>query len=180
MSLAIISEVRRKYPSPLGPKHAEFLLDAARTLGGGLLKLSGAGSVALPDGTTVKQDIIVLNGTQAWDVLSDAANWAFPAWTEAGTVDRSRVYAVSPVEAPSVPQNPIPPPPPSQGPAPIEDQILGVVEPLLEPIRASQAETLEVLANIVTRIAALEARPVGGVAPGTSVIVRLTGTVEAD
>lgn len=116
MSQAIVEAVRVKYPTPLGAQHGAFLIDLARTLGGGagLLFKDWGAFVELPDGRKVAQDIIcyrVLGGATHFDVLVDGEGAAEPTWQDKGPVEPARYVDVGAAPVP-VPQPPAPVPNP--------------------------------------------------------------------
>ena len=93
--LGIVQTVRAKYPTPLGAKHAEFLLEVARALKCGLvLKPSGV-NITLPDGAKVSQDFVMdKESTESYDFLIDAEGAATPTWGFKGLMDPARFYEV--------------------------------------------------------------------------------------
>lgn len=95
--LDLVTQVRAKYPTPLGAQHAACLLEIATTLGNdaGLLRKDSGTVVTLPDGTRVAQDIIAYPDGRIYDVLGDAEGAATPQWSDKGTVEPSRYYRVN-------------------------------------------------------------------------------------
>ena len=106
MQLDTVTRIRAKYPTPLGSRHAAFLLELAKAIGdgAGLLRKDGGTNIALPDGTKVAQDIICYPNGRIFDVLEDGEGDADPTWGEANgsPVETSRYYQVT--------DTPIPPP----------------------------------------------------------------------
>jgi hypothetical protein len=133
--LEIVKAVRARFPTPLGARHAEFLLTIAGALGGGagLLRKSGGTVIALPDGTTVAQDIIAYPTGRIYDVLRDGEGAAEPTWGEANgsPVDPSRYYAVS-----GTPEPPDPPHPPD----PPDDTLAKQVAALIAEVASLRSE----------------------------------------
>lgn len=81
--IKVVETVRANYPTPLGGRHGEFLIELARALGGGagLLRKPGGTNVVLPDGTRVSQDVILYPDGDNYDVLGDGEGAARPAWS---------------------------------------------------------------------------------------------------
>lgn len=136
-----VSSVRSKYPTPLGARHAEFLLEVARDLHMNLLKKSAGSVVTLPDGTNVSQDIVVDAQGNGYDILGDAEGSATPK-EPSGAVPGSPfppsqwyVVQASPVPVP------VPDPTPVPTPTPTPDlDVSGIIQTLVdegEKIRAS-------------------------------------------
>lgn len=118
MALGIIRGVRKKYPTPLAEKHAEFLLETAAACQAGLLIKPTGTHIVLPDGTPVAQDIIMDGDRDIhYDILSDGEGAADPVFNSDGPMDHARFYKVVPTDAPV--DSPVPPvvtpTPPSDG-----------------------------------------------------------------
>lgn len=114
MSLAVVRQIRSKYPTPLGARHAEFLVELAQTLGQGLLLKTSGTRIRLPQpwNVDVAQDIICVldpnTGTAThYDVLEDGEGAARPGWSLVGPIDPKRYLSVS---APSPTPSPVPAP----------------------------------------------------------------------
>lgn len=145
--LETVQRVRAKYPTPLGTRHWEFLVELAQATGAQLYRKEAGDNVLIPPlGKRVSMDVIG-RGTlgDVWvDVLGDAEGSAVPAWdahpNAAGEyVDVSGIVlpgAPGPVTGP-VP-GPVPGPTPTPAPVPL-------------PVD---------LSAILKRLDALEARPV--------------------
>lgn len=98
--LYLVQTVRTTYPTPLGDRHGQFLIDVARATGAKLLRKDAGSHVTLPDGRNVSQDILVFsNGQECFDILSDAEGAASPAWQEKGAI-AGEYYDVSAAPAP--------------------------------------------------------------------------------
>lgn len=115
MSLAVVRQIRSKYPTPLGGRHAEFLVELARTLNHGLLLKPSGTRIRLPKpwDVDVAQDIICIldarTGTAThYDVLEDGEGEARPGWSLVGPIDPKRYLSVSASE-------PVPVPTPAPG-----------------------------------------------------------------
>lgn len=165
MSLEIVEAVRVKYPTPLGASHGAFLIELARTLGGGagLLAKDWGTFVRLPDGRGVAQDIIcyrVPGGATHFDCLGDGEGAATPAWHEIGPIDPARYVDVGtvPVPEPPQPEPPTPPQPQPQPPAPV---LCGAAEVLdaLHEMRLENAERYDAMLSILARIEDANRKP---------------------
>lgn len=110
MSLSVVQSIRAKYPTPLGSKHAAFLLETAGTLHLGLLRKSTGTVITLPDGVTVSQDIVMASDGRIWDILQDGEGAAVPTFNQGEPVDPARFYAVTSAPAPQPVPQPTPPP----------------------------------------------------------------------
>ena len=115
--IAHVRRIRAHYPTPLGPRHAEFLQEVALAIGNGaglLLKGPPGTHITLPGGTNVAQDIICYPDGTIYDILKDGEGQAVPLWGVANgsPVDPARYYkvgsAIPPIDPP--PDNPPPPP----------------------------------------------------------------------
>jgi hypothetical protein len=109
--LGIVQRVRRKYPTPLGARHWEFLVDVAQQTGTLLYKKDGGTRIFVPPlGQTVSQDIVGRGtlGDNWADILGDAEGAAVPSWdvhpNAAGTY-----LDVAGIALPGEPQPPQPP-----------------------------------------------------------------------
>lgn len=119
MSVEVVRRVRVKYPTPLGERHGEFLIEVARALGGGagLLKKTSGTKVRLPApfNQDVSQDVVVYKtseGAVHYDILRDGEGDAEPVWNLVGPVDPTRYLDVSAGSVPDVPAPPLPLPVP--------------------------------------------------------------------
>lgn len=120
MSLAIVKKVRAKYPTPLGNKHALFLIEVSQAIkGSGLLKKTSGTRITLPKehgSVQVAQDIICLRrGAEVdhYDILKDGEGEAKPTWNLVGPIDPARFVDVSlaPIPVPKPIPEPTPQPP---------------------------------------------------------------------
>lgn len=105
MSLQIVSVVRSKYPTPLGDKHADFLLEVAAALGLGLVSKTQGTRVALPSGQEVSQDVVMTPFGKAWDILSDGEGVATPVFNQIDPISPERFIAVPAMSVPSDPNS---------------------------------------------------------------------------
>lgn len=164
MSQAIVEAVRVKYPTPLGAEHGAFLIDLARTLGGGagLLAKDWGTFVRLPDGRGVAQDIVcyrVGEGATHFDVLADGEGVAEPRWHEVGPIDPARYVDVGgapqpePVPVPD-PVTPVPVP----GTCKAVESMAEVLDALHE-MRIEQAERDEAIRTLLYRLINAERMP---------------------
>lgn len=113
--LAIIQDIRRDYPTPLGARHGEFLVEVAQATGTQLYRKEDSNSVLIPAlGKRVSLDIIGRGslGNQWADILGDSEGLAIPVWQLHDDADGEYVD-VSQVELPGElpdPGTPIPNP----------------------------------------------------------------------
>lgn len=153
--VADVAQIRAAYPTPLGSKHAEFLIEVTRHLGAKLFRKEGGTHVTLPDGTPVSIDIIILEnqldslgrrGNWWVDILGDGENLAIPGWEAHPNAGEPEKW-VSPPEGPQEPPgDPQEPPTGPTGPDPLP-------------------ELLKALEGILTRVETLEAHiPLVGLA----------------
>lgn len=154
--IGIVRAVRSNYGTPLGDRHAAFLMTLALSIGqaAGLLRKTGGTTITLPDGTTVAQDIICFPDGEAYDVLGDGEGAAVPQWGLAGgsPLDPARYYKVPGTVPPVVP-------PTGNDPIP---GIQSAIKTLTE-IAARQDEqtraVVDTLASVLVRLTDLEQRP---------------------
>lgn len=156
MSLEIVEAVRERYPTPLGERHGAFLIELARTLGGGagLLAKDWGTFVRLPDGRGVAQDIIVyrdLDGATHYDVLADGEGQARPAWQFAGPVDPARYVDVGAVPIPQ-PE----PEPPAPVPAPVACKAVDAAAEVLDALHEIRIEAAKQHEIVMIALARLE------------------------
>lgn len=157
MSVEIVESVRVKYPTPLGATHGAFLVELARTLGGGagLLAKDWGTFVRLPDGRGVAQDIIcylVPGGATHFDCLGDGEGAAIPTWHEIGPIDPARYVDVgaTPIPEPPAPVPPVPVPVP---PVPCKAvEASAEVLDALHEIRMEQARVNEIVIQALARL----------------------------
>jgi hypothetical protein len=101
MSVEIVSAVRQKYPTPLGSRHREFLIEVACALGVGLVRKTAGTFVPFPppvDG--VSQDVVMAADGRAWDILIDGDGEARPSFNAIDPIDVSRfVVPATPTES---------------------------------------------------------------------------------
>jgi len=83
--LGTVQGIRAGYGTPLGVRHAEFLIGVARATGAKLLRKDAGSNIALPSGDRVSQDILIFDGFGI-DILSDAEGAAIPTWQEKGPI----------------------------------------------------------------------------------------------
>lgn len=103
--LPLVASIRGKYPTPLGPQHPFFLIEAAQATGAKLLRKDGGTHVTLPTGVSVSQDILMF-GDQGIDILSDGEGAAIPSWQEKGTIPGEYIdvgFLPQPVPNPGTP-----------------------------------------------------------------------------
>ena len=123
MSLALVKKIRAKYPTPLGAKHALFLIELAQAKGAGLLKKTTGTRIRLPKpwNVDVSQDILCLRedgGVNHYDILKDGEGAAKPTWSLVGPIDPARYVDVSNAPAPIPVPEPEPPAPVPPAPVP--------------------------------------------------------------
>jgi hypothetical protein len=107
-----VEDIRKKYPTPLGARHWEFLVEVAQATGAKLFRKDGGDRIFVPPlNLSVSQDIIII--APEWiDILEDGERRAKPAWganPNAGEPDKW--IDVSKVKLPGAPIDPPPPPP---------------------------------------------------------------------
>lgn len=110
-----VERVRAKYPTPLGARHWEFLVDVAQATGAKLFRKDGGDRVHIPVlGLSVSQDIVILPATRQWvDILGDAENTATPAWAvHENAGEPEKWIDVSGIKLPGATPDPVKPPPP--------------------------------------------------------------------
>jgi hypothetical protein len=156
MSLALVKKIRAKYPTPLGAKHALFLIELAQTKGAGLLKKTNGTRIRLPKpwNIDVSQDILCireLGVVNHYDVLKDGEGAAKPAWNLVGPIDPERYVDVSNAPAPIPVPEPEPPAPVPPAPVP-PCQCAEVVE----MIAANELRAIERQEAVMTVLARLE------------------------
>jgi hypothetical protein len=114
----VVRQVREKYPTPLGERHGEFLVEVARATSKGLLRKTSGTRVQTEFGE-VAQDILVdFGGTMHYDILEDGEGIAKPIWNQVGPYEAGRYVSVS--EEPKPEPKPAPDPTPKSG---LEDLI---------------------------------------------------------
>lgn len=124
MSLAIVTKIRKKYPTPLGSKHAQCLVEISQAIrGSGLLKKTSGTRIKLPKpwNVEVAQDIICLRtsaGVDHYDIFKDGEGEASPTWNLVGPIDPDRFVNVTPDPIPVPDPNPNPTPGPAPTPPP--------------------------------------------------------------
>jgi hypothetical protein len=110
-NLETVKRVRAKYPTPLGARHWEFLVELAQATGAWLYRKEAGDNCLIPAlGKRVSLDVIG-RGTlgDVWvDVLGDAEGAAIPTWDEHPNAAGEYVD----VRAVQLPGDPLPPPPP--------------------------------------------------------------------
>ena len=83
--LGVVVAFRAKYPTPLGDRHAAFLVEVARATRALLLRKESGAHVRLPNGVGVAQDILIFDA-EGVDILRDAEGAAEPTWQEKGPI----------------------------------------------------------------------------------------------
>jgi hypothetical protein len=112
--LDTVRRVRSKYPTPLGARHWEFLVEVAQDVGAQLFRKDGGDRIHVPAlGFSVSQDIVILPATRQWvDILGDAENTAVPAWAVHDNAGEPEKWIdVSHIRLPGAPGPADPPPP---------------------------------------------------------------------
>jgi hypothetical protein len=181
VSLPVIQAIRAKYPTPLGTRHGEFLLECAAATGLHLLRKDFGTFVVLPDGTGVAQDILMKPNGVHYDILFDGENTAKPTFDLVANpdgspllVDPARIYLVQP----SAGTGGSTPPPPTPAPAqPVDltpilqrlDAIGGLIAELIErdkllgdafqALVTSQGSLIEKINMLSDNVGQLAARP---------------------
>jgi hypothetical protein len=103
-----VEQIRAKYPTPLGPRHPEFLVEVALATGGKLLRKDSGTHVTLATGENVSQDIVVYGSTGV-DILQDGEGIAKPVWgVKEEIFDASRLVSVSLGDDMGTPTGPVP------------------------------------------------------------------------
>lgn len=113
--LAINQRVRAKYPTPLGARHWEYLVDFAQQAGVQLYRKDGGAHVLIPPlNVNVSMDVVGRGsmGNHWADTLSDAEGAARPIWSVGDSPADGTYIDVSGVALPGQP-GPGPTPPPS-------------------------------------------------------------------
>ena len=112
--LQIIRDIRKDYPTPLGARHWEFLVEVAQATGTLLFRKESGDRVLIPAlGKSVNQNIIGRGtlGNRWADILGDAETLATPTFDIGPTPADGEYVDVSQVELPGEPPNPGPIPP---------------------------------------------------------------------
>jgi hypothetical protein len=113
--LAINQRVRAKYPTPLGARHWEYLVDFAQQAGVQLYRKDGGAHVLIPPlNVNVSMDVVGRGsmGNHWADTLSDAEGAARPIWSVGESPADGTYIDVAGVVLPGQP-GPGPTPPPS-------------------------------------------------------------------
>lgn len=158
--LATVQRIRSTYPTPLGARHWQFLVEVAQATGGKLFQKDGAVFVP-PLNLSVSQDIIIV-GTEWIDILGDGENRAIPAWD--AHPDAGEPTRWIDVRGIKLPGGPVDPPPPDD---PKLDARVKVLEQELVSLRSRVIELHTVIWNELAgelgilrdRLEHLEARP---------------------
>ena len=117
--LALVRAIRAKYPTPLGDRHWEFLVEVAQSTGAKLYRKDGGDRIRIPAlGLSVSQDIIIRE--PKWiDILQDGEGAAVAIWDEHDNAGSPEKWIdVSGVRLPGEPAPPQPnpgTPPPTVG-----------------------------------------------------------------
>lgn len=131
--LKIITDIRKDYPTPLGARHWEFLVEVAQATQTQLFRKEQGDNILIPAlGKRVNQNIIGRGslGNRWADILGDAETLATPAFDIGPTPADGEYVDVSQVELPGdLP--PLPPPP---------DPPTGDLEAQVRALRAEVAE----------------------------------------
>jgi hypothetical protein len=136
---SILKTLRAGFPTPLGARHAEFLVRAASLVGARLLAKHGGTVVTLPDGKTVSQDIIVFGQTGV-DILTDGEGVAGVVW---GVKDEMFTDTINPHDYPALLEQ-------AQS-GPVSTPIPGLPGPEVDMTKVSQAIS-EALAPLDERL----------------------------
>lgn len=155
---AKLEALRATFPTPLGSRHAEFLIKACEAVGNGagLLAKSSGTFIELPGGTKVSQDWMVFPDGFGTDFLDDGEGAAKVRWGALQEYDKSRYVAVGAISVP--PPAPDPKPAPSFDPGPILAQIKAIQDHL-QSLDANFGGLYDTLASLVSRVGALESAP---------------------
>jgi hypothetical protein len=132
--LQIIRDIRRDYPTPLGLRHWEFLVEVAQATRTQLFRKEDSNSVRIPAlNKRVSLDIIGRGslGNQWADILMDSEGRAEPAF-QLHQGAAGEYVDVSQVELPGEPP-PAPPPPPT--PPTDEDVLRAIVRAAVSDLR---------------------------------------------
>jgi hypothetical protein len=132
--LQIIRDIRRDYPTPLGARHWEFLVEVAQATRTQLFRKEDSNSVLIPAlNKRVSLDIIGRGslGNQWADILMDSEGRAEPAF-QLHQGAAGEYVDVSQVELPGEPP-PAPPPPPT--PPTDEDVLRAIVRAAVSDLR---------------------------------------------
>jgi hypothetical protein len=116
-NLDIIRQIRADYPTPLGARHWEFLVEVAQTLGVQLFRKEDSNSVLIPAlMKRVSLDVIGRGtlGNRWVDILQDSEGLAIPVWQEHDFAAGEYVD-VRDVELPGAQPVPVPVPEPPTG-----------------------------------------------------------------
>lgn len=152
MSKAIVTRIRKKYPTPLGKQHAAFLMELARELKMGLLKKTTGTRIKLPKpySVDVAQDIVcertdgVVNH---YDVLKDGEGAATPVWNLVGPIDPARYVDVGATGP--MPPDPLPvPPAPEPEPALTLEDVMGFLAGLRLEQAGQHTTVMDALARL--------------------------------
>jgi len=100
--LGTVQRIRAGYPTPLGARHAEFLIEVARATRAKLLRKDAGSNVQLPSGDHVSQDVLIFDGFGI-DALSDAEGAAIPTWQEKGPIPGDYIDVGDATPAPAPP-----------------------------------------------------------------------------
>lgn len=143
MSLAIVTAVRQRYPTPLGAQHLAFLNAAAIDLGLGLVQKTSGTFIPHPTAGGVSQDVLMSRDGAAWDILIDAEGAATPAWNSVAPIEPSRY-----VTAEGNPSPPHPPDPPAPPPCDLS-AVLAKIDALQASVDAVRTKTNDTQATLV-------------------------------
>jgi hypothetical protein len=136
MSLAIVTAVRQRYPTPLGAQHLAFLNAVGVELGLGLVQKTSGTFIPHPTAGGVSQDVLMSRDGAAWDILIDAEGAATPAWNSVAPIEPSRY-----VTAEGNPAPPIPPDPPVPQPCDLSE-VLAKLDTLQRSVDLIDPRTL--------------------------------------
>ena len=146
---SVVERIRAKYPTPLGARHWEFLVELAQATGTLLYRKNSGTNILIPAlGVRVNQNIIG-RGTMgdAWaDVLTDAENTAAPTW-DAHAGASGEYVDVSSVVLPGDGVPPVTTPPPITPPPDLSDldaiisaRITAALAPIQHDLAALKAD----------------------------------------
>lgn len=157
---AAVEEIRQKYPTPLGDRHAAFLIEVAQRTGGKLFRKDGGDHTTLPNGINVSLDVLIIEtATGPWwiDILGDAENTARADWSaNPNAQEPDKFIDVRGLTVPGAP-TPTPSPIPTPSPDPVLLARLGALEASVSDLRQRLADAD---ARLSARIDVLASRPV--------------------
>lgn len=144
-----VEAIRAHYPTPLGARHPDFLVEVAQATNGKLLRKDSGTHVTLASGDNVSQDIVVYGSTGV-DILSDGEGAAVATWqVKDETFDDSRLVSVG-----GLPTT-VPAPIPNPSPKPVDGITREIVDQAIQaalgPLEG-RIEALEPLSDAVANL----------------------------